>query len=213
MNVGLGRIVTIMRLTTSGCAALLLGPLLQLPAHVVLAADIVTMPAQPIADGGPSSHSAKISPGAASEHPSLIAAPAGDDAVVQTIGRLVIEHCQVTSSSIEPEADAYLVELSLGDQGRDCLNDIVVDYDRLHAGQRALMFHVGTDPIQPTMPIMHISSIDAGPMPYIRLRDGRTLFLGAIVNGWTLERIDARGAQLVRGEQQFVLTLDDEVRP
>jgi hypothetical protein len=61
---------------------------------------------------------------------------------------------------------------------------------------------------------MHVSSIEIGPFAHIRLRDGQTLFPGAVVGGWTLEAIgEDASATLTQGEQRFVLSLDDKVRP
>ncbi len=141
-----------------------------------------------------------------------LAANTGGDEADQdpfaTIQQLVRELCKVTSAEVLAEPDAYTVYLALDEKERGCLDEVSFSFDRRHPDGRQILFEVTPIEEKRGMPVLHISTIHTGTLPYIHLREGKTLFVGAIVDGWELISISDDSAAFSYGDRVFRLQMN-----
>lgn len=142
-----------------------------------------------------------------SEHGSVAIGlgPAARATPISTIASLVNDLCAVVPARLSVEPDAFVVRLAVDPAKADCLNEVALRFDRSNPGAAPIIFETETAAKPLDRPVLHISAIHAGSSPYLHLQDGKTLFLGAIVDGWQLTAIDRRGAEFSRDQQTFRL--------
>lgn len=136
-----------------------------------------------------------------------------DDRRVGTLYRLVDEICRVTPGRIMVGPDALTIDLPLATSDDPCLDNVALDFDREHPGAPELLFDVLAAEEEQGFPVLHISAIHSGTMPYLHLKSGKTLFVGAIVDGWELSSINESGAAFTHGDRTFSLQTTDHRDP
>ncbi len=132
------------------------------------------------------------------------------DRYMAILHHLVDEVCGVRAGHIQSGPDALTVNLPLATNDDSCLDEVALMFDREQPGGPELIFDVTALEAVEDFPVLHVSSIYTGPMPYIHLKSGKTLFVGAIVNGWKLAAIDDQGAAFTYGDRRFVLRANDD---
>gem|GEM_PF-4622189 len=127
--------------------------------------------------------------------------------VGRTIRQLVQDLCNVEPMRLLSESDSYIVYLPESVDGRDCLDDVVLRFDRLHVSEPQIIFEFDAADISPERPILHINAIYDGAFPYLHLRGGRTIYVGASYEGWILTAIDQSGVEFERNGETFRLDM------
>lgn len=125
-----------------------------------------------------------------------------------TIQLLMNESCDASPRRLSAGPDAYVVHVSATEVQEACLDDVALQFDRLHAGASPIVFELEHSTEKPDRPVLHVSSIETSGLSYIRLRDGTTLYVGAVVDGWALITIDDRGAAFAKGDDVFRLAIN-----
>lgn len=136
-----------------------------------------------------------------------------DDRRIDSLYRLVNEVCGAAPRRIVAGFDALTIDLPLARSDDPCLDDVALEFDREHPGAPQLLFDVLAAEEERGLPVLHVSAMHTGPMPYIHLKNGKTLFVGAIVDGWELASIDESGAAFVHGDRTFTLRVTDDRSP
>lgn len=134
--------------------------------------------------------------------------PVSVEAQLAQLTDLVEDRCDVRPARIITGVVAYTVELQLDSDAHACLDEIAVQFDRDHPTAPQLLFDVTAVAVERNVPVIHISTVHTGSLPYIHLRDGRTLFVGALVDGWQLSSIDDEGAEFRQGDRVFKLAIN-----
>lgn len=129
-----------------------------------------------------------------------------DDVRLGALYRLVDETCGVMPERIATGADALTIDLPLAAADDPCLDEVALKFDREHPGAPELLFDVLAATKERGLPVLHISAMHAGPLPYLHLKSGKTLFIGAIVDGWELSSIDENVAVFTYGDRTFTLS-------
>jgi len=133
--------------------------------------------------------------------------PAGRsaEAGMATLRRLVEEHCGVPPDRVSEGQGAYMVDIPLKRTAHPCLDEVVLMFDRDYPGGPEILFDVLSAKVESYLPVLHISVIHQGPLPYIHLKSGKTLYVGAMVDGWELASIDQDGVAFRHGDRIFRL--------
>lgn len=129
-----------------------------------------------------------------------------DDAHMGALYRLVDETCGVVPERIGTGAGAFTIDLPLAAADDPCLDEVALTFDREHPGAPELLFDVLVATEERGLPVLHISAMHTGSLPYLHLKNGKTLFVGAIVDGWELTSIDETGAVFNYGDRTFTLS-------
>lgn len=199
-------------LRAGGTGRLVMGSLPIIPA-LILAISLMPSPAPAAGSPDQDRDAAAASPEVVGEPGRLtLAVNAGrhkaDQDPLATIQQLVRELCKVVSAEVLAEPDAYTVYLALDEEERGCLDEVSFSFDRRHPDGRQILFEVTPIKEKRGMPVLHISTIHTGTLPYIHLRDGKTLFVGAIVDGWELISISDDSAAFSYGDRVFRLQMN-----
>ena len=132
------------------------------------------------------------------------------EAGMAALRRLVEELCGVPPDSVSEGQGAYMVDVPLARTAHPCLDAVVMMFDRDHPSGPAILFDVLSAKEERYLPVLHISAIHQGPLPYVHLKSGKTLYVGAMVDGWELESIDQDGVAFRHGDRIFRLDPAEE---
>ena len=140
--------------------------------------------------------------------PEITKPPATETDQIAGLKDLIEQHCGARPESVTSGEIALTAKLRLNPDQQTCLDDVALQFDRQHPGSMKVLFDVSAAVAERNVPILQVSTIHSGVLPYINLRDGRTLFVGAIVDGWELASIDDDGAEFRRGPRTFKLLIN-----